>query len=92
MSHCDSSPRNMCQNVTKMSIFQVDIESVHLEIQCLQVKLSRGKMSPWTFQVGLNVTVEKTCMDVMSRHPEPLPVLSPDSCLFTVKVASEVFR
>jgi hypothetical protein len=26
-------------------------------------------MSPWTFQVGLNVTVDETWVDVTSRHP-----------------------
>jgi hypothetical protein len=31
-------------------------------------KCHRGKMSPWTFQVGLNVTVDKTWVDVTSRH------------------------
>ncbi len=32
-------------------------------------KCHRGKMSPWTFQVGLNVTVDETWVDVTSRHP-----------------------
>jgi hypothetical protein len=27
-------------------------------------------MSPWTFQVGLNVTVDETWVDVTSRHRE----------------------
>jgi hypothetical protein len=31
-------------------------------------------MSPWTFQVGLNVTVDKTWVDVTSRHLRALLV------------------
>jgi hypothetical protein len=33
------------------------------------LKCHRGKVSQWTFQVGLNVTVDKTWVDVTSRHP-----------------------
>ncbi len=34
-----------------------------------RLKCHRGIVSQWTFQVGLNVTVDKTRVDIMSRHP-----------------------
>ncbi len=34
-----------------------------------RLKCHRGIVSQWTFQVGLNVTVDKTWVDVTSRHP-----------------------
>jgi hypothetical protein len=33
-----------------------------------RLKCRREKVSQWTFQVGLNVTVNKTWVDVTSRH------------------------
>jgi hypothetical protein len=33
-----------------------------------RLKCHRGIVSQWTFQVGLNVTVDKTWVDVMSTH------------------------
>jgi hypothetical protein len=33
-----------------------------------RLKCHRGIVSQWTFQVGLNVTVDETWMDVTSRH------------------------
>ncbi len=32
-------------------------------------KCHRGIVSQWTFQVGLNVTVDERWVDVTSRHP-----------------------
>jgi hypothetical protein len=32
------------------------------------LKCHRGIMSQWTFQLGLNVTVDETWVDVTSRH------------------------
>jgi hypothetical protein len=32
------------------------------------LKCHWGKVSQWTFQVGLNVTVDETWVDVTSRH------------------------
>jgi hypothetical protein len=52
----------------KMFIFKVDVQSDHLETKCSWVKVSQGKMSPWTFQMGLNVTVDEMWVDVTSRH------------------------
>ncbi len=34
-----------------------------------RLKCHRGIVSQWTFQVGLNVTVDETWVDVTSRHP-----------------------
>ncbi len=51
MSHCDSSPKNMCQNVH----FQVDVQNVHLETKCSWVKLSQGK------NVTVNVSTGSKC-------------------------------
>jgi hypothetical protein len=43
-----------------------------------RLKCHRGIVSQWTFQVGLNVTVDPTWVDVTSRHlfspPYPLQV------------------
>ncbi len=36
------------------------------------LKCHWGKVSQWTFQVGLNVTVDETWVDVTSRHPAGL--------------------
>jgi hypothetical protein len=33
-----------------------------------RLKCHRGIVSQWTFQVGLNVTVGETWVDIMSRH------------------------
>ncbi len=33
-----------------------------------RLKCHRGIVSQWTFQVGLNVTVDETWVDVTSRH------------------------
>jgi hypothetical protein len=33
-----------------------------------RLKCHRGIVSQWTFQLGLNVTVDKTWVDVTSRH------------------------
>ena len=33
-----------------------------------RLKCHRGIVSQWTFQVGLNVTVDELWVDVMSRH------------------------
>ncbi len=33
-----------------------------------RLKCHRGRVSQWTFQVGLNVTVDETWVDVTSRH------------------------
>ncbi len=52
----------------KMLIFKVDVQFVHLESKCSRVKLLQGKMSLWMFQVGLNVTVDETWVDV--KAPE----------------------
>ncbi len=38
-----------------------------------RLKCHRGIVSQWTFQVGLNVTVDETWVDVTSRHPLKLP-------------------
>jgi hypothetical protein len=35
-----------------------------------RLKCNRGIVSQWTFQVGLNVTVDETRVDVTSRHRE----------------------
>ncbi len=37
------------------------------------LKCHRGIVSQWTFQVGLNVTVDETWVDVTSRHPSSGP-------------------
>jgi hypothetical protein len=34
-----------------------------------RLKCHKGIVSQWTFQVGLNVTVDETWVDVTSRHP-----------------------
>jgi hypothetical protein len=34
-----------------------------------RLKCHRGIVSQWTFQVGLNVAVDETWVDVTSRHP-----------------------
>jgi hypothetical protein len=34
-----------------------------------RLKCHKGIVSQWTFQVGLNVTVGETWVDVTSRHP-----------------------
>jgi hypothetical protein len=36
----------------------------------IRLKCHRGIVSQWTFQVGLNVTVDKTWVDGTSRHPD----------------------
>ncbi len=41
-----------------------------------RLKCHRGIVSQWTFQVGLNVTVDETWVDVTSRHPERSIALS----------------
>ncbi len=33
-----------------------------------RLKCHRGIVSQWTFQVGLNVTVDETWVDITSRH------------------------
>jgi hypothetical protein len=33
-----------------------------------RLKCHRGIVSQWTFQLGLNVTVDETWVDVTSRH------------------------
>jgi hypothetical protein len=35
-----------------------------------RLKCRRGMVSQWTFQVGLNVTVDEMWVDVTSRHPD----------------------
>ncbi len=37
-----------------------------------RLKCHRGIVSQWTFQVGLNVTVDETWVDVTSRHRDRL--------------------
>jgi hypothetical protein len=37
-------------------------------------KCHRGIVSWWTFQVGLNVTVDETWVDVTSRHHKAQPM------------------
>jgi hypothetical protein len=52
-------------------------------------KCHRGIVSQWTFQVGLNVTVDETWVDVTSRHPcrgkPPSPWLILDLHIWTFK-------
>ncbi len=64
MSHCDSSTR-IC---VKMFNLMVDVQSVIQRQNVHGSNCHRGKMSPRTFQVGLNVMVDKTWLDVTSRH------------------------
>jgi hypothetical protein len=33
-----------------------------------RLKCHRGIVSQWTFQLGLNVTVDETWVDITSRH------------------------
>jgi hypothetical protein len=40
-----------------------------------RLKCHRGIVSQWTYQVGLNVTVDERWVDVTSRHPLPAPLL-----------------
>jgi hypothetical protein len=42
-----------------------------------RLKCHRGIVSQWTFQVGLNVTVDETWVDVTSRHQQKA---GPRSC------------
>jgi hypothetical protein len=39
-----------------------------------RLKCHRGIVSQWTFQVGLNVTVDETWVDVTSRHLSDIAV------------------
>ncbi len=47
-----------------------------------RLKCHLGIVSQWTFQVGLNVTVDEMWVDVTSRHPSSLP-----SALYTSEYA-----
>jgi hypothetical protein len=47
------------------------------------LKCHWGKVSQWTFQVGLNVTVDETWVDVTSRHHQHQDV--EDKCAVDVE-------
>jgi hypothetical protein len=40
-----------------------------------RVKCHRGIVSQWMFQLGINVTVDETWVDVTSRHREKVGIM-----------------
>jgi hypothetical protein len=53
-----------------------------------RLKCHRGIVSQWTFQLGLNVTVDETWVDVTSRHPTR--VRNCALCVTSVDIVSSI--
>ncbi len=52
MSHCDIQPQFLC---TKMFVFCVDVQSVHLQSSCQRDEMSQLLNVQWTFRLDQNV-------------------------------------
>ncbi len=56
-----------------------------------RLKCHRGIVSQRTFQVGLNVTVDETWVDVTSRHLLPRPVHKTMIVVFNTDMIARMF-